>query len=253
MRSVPGFHAADQRMQALLEFAAVDQPGQVVVAGMVLQGGLQQPALGDVAQDADHQFAGIEAYPVHADFNPARLAARRIDLRFETPCLSFKDGAEMLAEQGLGLGQAKQLGNRHAPPMRGEFGFADPEPGGHERVGDMEFHLVADDKNAVVGAVDIGAQQLPLDFGFQARRRGRWWVLRACVHKVRGWDCRSIGFRLSSLSRQSVSLVLPCRKRGFTPGRPVRPDAGRWLRSRRRRDFPRACRRRCRARQSRRA
>ena len=71
MGAVIGLQGADHSLQVLLEFAPVGQPGQIVMAGMVLQGSLQHPVFGDVAQDADHQFAGLQLHAIHVDLQPA--------------------------------------------------------------------------------------------------------------------------------------------------------------------------------------
>jgi hypothetical protein len=48
----------------------------------------------------------------------------------------------------------------------------------------MEFHLVADDENAIVDAIDVGAQQPSFDFGFQFGRSGLNWVfLEGLTHR----------------------------------------------------------------------
>ena len=159
MMRVAGMSILEQVVQALVELSAVDKPGQFVINGLPFHFGDGGFLFRGIAHDADHKVAAFHVHPVHADVDPAWPGVFWGNQAFEANRVACEHLLELKGKHPLTFFAFQKVGDGDALVMRAQFHSRYTKPGFKQTVGDMEFHFVAHDKNAVVCAVYIGTQQ----------------------------------------------------------------------------------------------
>lgn len=117
------------------------------------------PALRDVAYHANHQVAGFHVHLAHADLHPSRFAVLGFEAALEAHRFAAERRLELFLEQFFIIFIAEETGDGESPLVCRQCFLGLPQPGGEQTIGHVKFHFIADNENAVVRAIDIGAQQ----------------------------------------------------------------------------------------------